>query len=340
MLTRVAVALGLALVGVGGSAAWGQDDTGAIVVHDPRIAESSGLAVSPDDPDLLYTLNDSGNDPVVFVIDRGDGSVVGTTTLLGLDPDRADTEALTVEGDTLWVADTGDNLATRRDVALYALPAPGRGDATVTPTAYPVWYPDGPDDVETVLADPATGELWLVTKGLLGGSVMRVPDDLVADGDNRLQPLRDVEVPSLVTDGTVLPGGRAAVLRDYVRAYVYALPGWRQIDSFALPRQEQGESLTALPGGRMLLAGSEGSPARIDRVPLPPAVLKSVPQGGGGGEAPGLPGRDAGSEPTGGEDDGDDNTVLIVIAACAGIAGGLVVLLVSRAARRSSRHSQ
>jgi hypothetical protein len=34
-------------------------------VRDPRIAESSGLAVSPTKPDVLWTVNDSGSGPLI-----------------------------------------------------------------------------------------------------------------------------------------------------------------------------------------------------------------------------------------------------------------------------------
>ena len=75
-----------------------------------------------------------------------------------------------------------------------------------------------------------------------------------------------------MTDGTVLPDGSAVVLRTYDHAYVYRLPDWEPVGDFALPQQEQGESLTALPDGS-LLAGSEGTPTRIDRVHLPPSIV-------------------------------------------------------------------
>ena len=141
VLRTLLVAMGLC--GIGGAQAWAARPgrtmaAGDIVVSDPRLTESSALAVSPVDPDLLYTVNDSGHDPVVYVVDRRDGTVVGTTALSGVDPDGADTEAIAVDRDgVLWVADIGDNMRSRDDVALYALPAPGPGDATVTARPLP-----------------------------------------------------------------------------------------------------------------------------------------------------------------------------------------------------------
>ncbi len=58
--------------------------------------------------DLAYTINDSGNAPIVFAIKISTGAVVGTTTITGNTP--LDTEAIAIDGNgELWVADTGDN---------------------------------------------------------------------------------------------------------------------------------------------------------------------------------------------------------------------------------------
>jgi len=328
--------LAMTVVGVGGSQAWGQDDTTSIEIDDPRTSESSGLAVAPSDPDLLYTVNDSGHEPAVYTLDSRTESVVGTTTLTGPEPGEADPEAIAVDGDgTLWVADIGDNLRDRDDIALYALPAPGTGDSTAVPEDYPLSYPGGPADAETLLSDPVSGAMWVVTKGLLSGSVLEVPQPL---GEaNRLRPVAGVDVPGLVTDGTVLPDGSAVVLRGYDHAYVYRLPDWEPVGAFALPRQEQGESLTALPDGS-LLAGSEGTPTRIDRVHLPPSIVTSLepeestapPTSPPPTTAPSTSEPSSGASSTAG-DDGPDR-MLLAGGAVLGMlaAGGLALALVRR----------
>ena len=50
-------------------------------MSDPRITESSGLAISVKHDDLAYTINDSGNEPIIFAIKVSPGAVVGTTTI-------------------------------------------------------------------------------------------------------------------------------------------------------------------------------------------------------------------------------------------------------------------
>lgn len=329
----------LVVSGAGGSQAWGQEGLSDIVIDDARVTESSGLAVSPTDGDLLYTVNDSGNDPVVYVVDRTSGEVVGTAALAGVDSDTDDLEALAVgAAGQLWVADTGDNDHERDDTALYALPAPAVGDVTVTPEAYPVTYPSGRPDVEALVVDPVSGDRWLVTKGLLSGEVLALPDQPVPDEPVTVEPVGGADVPGLVTDGTVLPGGAAAVLRTYSKAYVYGLPDWQSLGSFRLPRQEQGESIAALSGGQTLLAGSEGSPALIDAVPLPADVVADLTGGAQTGAPPttgtsnrSAPGAEPGADPAPG-----DEGLRIGLAAGL-VAGGVLLLAVALSFVRRAR---
>jgi hypothetical protein len=233
---------------------------------DPRITESSGLVMSREDDDLAFTINDSGSEPVVYAVDITSGDTVGTATLPG---DLSDTEALSIDGDgTLWVADTGDNERNRTNVALYSLPEFGRSDqGTVEATRYPLTYPDGPRDVEALAIDPVNGEKFLLTKGLLGGEVYSVPDDLVADQPNEVAVL-DPSVPGVITDAAFTVDGRYVVARDYSSAYVLDPTTWETVESSRLPSVDQGETLATETGGRSYLVGSEGAGSDLIRIPF------------------------------------------------------------------------
>ncbi|MGI8953124.1 MAG: hypothetical protein ACR2FL_00870 [Nocardioidaceae bacterium] len=146
------------------------EDDKVSVIRDKRIPESSALVVSTRDPELGYTVNDSGNDPSVFTLELSSGNVVGTTRLTG--HTIKDTEALAIDSaDELLVADIGDNDSERNDIAIYALAQPGRGDGQVRPTRYPLRYSGGPTDAEALLADPTGTDVFVVSKGLFGGEL-------------------------------------------------------------------------------------------------------------------------------------------------------------------------
>ena len=272
------------------------DDHGQTVsvIRDSRIPESSALAASTRHPGWLYTINDSGNQPVVYVVAESSGRVVGTATLSGVDP--VDTEALTIGADDrLYVADIGDNAGTRESVALYALPQPGRGDVTVTPQSYLVRYPDGAQDAEAVVTDPVDGRISILSKGLFSGVVYRLPADLAPGPVMTAQRVDAARLPGLVTGADSLPNG-AVVVRTYTTAVLFRLPQWEQLATIQLPPQRQGESIAARPDGRSVLIGTEGLPSPLVEVQLPstePRPVGQPPSGADGGHS--APGWTAGA---------------------------------------------
>ncbi|AXT85943.1 hypothetical protein C6I20_12620 [Aeromicrobium sp. A1-2] len=258
-------------------------------IDDPRVQESSGLAMSRADDDLAYTINDSDNSPTVYAVRVSTGEVVGATSISG--GTLQDTEAIGMgPGGVLWIADTGDNRERRTDVALYALPEPGAGDHSVTAKRYPVTYEGGPANVEALLVDPITGAKSLVSKALLAGTIYALPATLRTDGANRATVV-DEGAPSLVTDGSMTADGRHALLRSYVSASVVDTSTWRSVGSEPLPSQPQGESITIERSDRTFLIGSEGERSALIRLPLTipettepsasptdPAAIQSPPQ--------------------------------------------------------------
>jgi hypothetical protein len=264
-MRRVATGLVVALPFVLGAAtgAGGGVEDGAsrgFRFTDPAIVESSGLAVAGD---LVVTTNDSGDAGRVFAVDAATGRTVGVTSWAS---EPLDVEALAPAGaGAVWVGDIGDNRNARRSVEVLRVPV-GRGDRTVTPERYELVYPDGARDAEALVADPLTGRLFVVTKGIFFGTVYAVPSPLRADRPNRLVEV--AEVPGLVTDATVLPGGGGAVLRTYTAAHLVDFPSWAPVTSWDLPDQDQGEGI-AFAGGALLVS-TEGARTRVLRVPLPP----------------------------------------------------------------------
>ena len=174
---------------------------------DPAIDESSGLV---DLGDTVLTVNDSGDDAVVYVVDKASGETVGRTTYAD---EVVDVEAMAMgpDGD-VWVGDIGDNRAHRVSVAVYRLPPVTPGDRTVTAERFDLVYAGGPRDAEALLVHPETGRLSVVSKSLFTGEVFEAPRRLRADRPNRLR--RVGRVGGLVTDGAWFDDGRHVVLRD------------------------------------------------------------------------------------------------------------------------------
>jgi len=336
MRSRLAAAALLAaavLAGLAGPAP-AQEVPGAVVavrLEDPRIVESSGLALSRRHPGVVWTHNDSGDAARLFAV-GSDGRTRAVLTLAGVE--ARDWEAVAAGRDdrgrpALFAGDIGDNNGVWPEVAVYRVTEPAAlRDATVPAARYRLRYADAPRNAEALLIDPRSNRLYVATKAEAGGGLYRAPARLDPAGINVLR--RVARVPPVVTDGAFLPGGRGFVLRDYQQAHVYTAPG-RRAGSFDLPLQFQGESLAVSSDGRSLLVGSEGPGSEVWRVPLPPSVLGQVapttrpPAGAGGG----APAPAASSAASGGGRWG----ATPVLAVAAGALALLIVVLLMRRPR-------
>jgi hypothetical protein len=242
---------------------------------DPAITESSGLV---DLGSVMVTTNDSGGDPLVFVVDAKTGRTVGHTTYTD---DVLDTEALAPAGaHAVWVGDIGDNDEVRDSVQVYRVPV-GRGDRTVDAPAYELVYPDGPHDAESLVASPG-GRLHVITKGLLGGTAYVAPRHLDPQRPNVLRAVAAVDV--WATDAALFPDGKHVLVRGYDTAAIYSFPDFRPVASVDLPRQRQGEGVSIGASGRVRLS-SEGRNSPVLQVRLPDA-LKAVVEPGPASASP------------------------------------------------------
>jgi len=294
--------------------------------HDSRIAESSAIV---DGGSVVFTINDSGDSARVFMVDKQSGETVGVTTYS--DDDVVDVEALAAAPDgDLWVGDIGDNNHVRSHVTLYRIPRPGPGDTEVEAQAFELVYADGPRDAETLLVNPRTGRVYVVSKGLLGGSVYAAPAELRADRTNVLRPVGGAG--GLVTDGVFLRDGEHVLLRDYGSATVLRADDFTPVATFRLPSQPQGEGIGI--DGDTVLVSSEGEHAAVRTLPLPKRVVRLL-------DGTPTPTPTAGPTPIGARPENDDgpwggNVVPLAL----GAAWVVLVVLGIRAFRRRSRHTR
>lgn len=198
------VLVSAAVLAIGGSAS-GATST-LCSLQDERLTESSGLAVLGDGS--LVTHNDSGDAARFFVLDRR----CRTTAVHTLRAEASDWEDMARGGGALWFGDIGDNAMTRASIGVQRVAERSlrtRGGA-VPSTAYSLVYPDGAHDAETLLAQPRTGRLFVVTKAYSGTSlVYAAPEVLGATGPNALVRVGQFQLlPSGTTGGPVGPVGQ------------------------------------------------------------------------------------------------------------------------------------
>jgi len=113
-------------------------------VESLQLEEGSGLIASEKHPGLFWTLNDSGNRPVLFLMD-GRGRSVGSFRVDGAK--NQDWETITTEDSGgLWIGDVGNNANKRMDLTLYRVeepePVEGRISRLQVDQQVEIHYPD------------------------------------------------------------------------------------------------------------------------------------------------------------------------------------------------------
>lgn len=212
-------------------------DRGA--VSNPAIDEASGLVASRHHAGVLWTHNDSGDEPKIYPISTA-GKTLGEWTLEGAR--NLDWEDITIgpgpeEGVSyLYVGDIGDNKGRRPRRTIYRFPEPKMDDehagtGTVKEVeAIAFQYPDGPRDAETLLLDPFTRDLYIVSKRDEFPRVYRLPYPQSTSGITTAEylgewPRQVVGVLNQPVGGDLSPDGQELLIKSYVEVM-----RWRRED--------------------------------------------------------------------------------------------------------------
>jgi hypothetical protein len=215
--------------------------TGAF--KNPRLTESSGVAVSRAHPGVLWTHNDSGDGPYLYATDlrgrdRGFLRVPGAEAFdwedIALGPCPLRSSRATA---CLYLADTGDNLDVRPSVTVYAVPEPepptGARDTlrtTAAPAVLRLRYPDGSHDVEAIYVSPRDSALYLVSKGRSAGGIRLYRVDRSKWAERGVATAALVQTIDIrphaeagrrVTGAAIRPDGRLVAIRTYSEIYLF-----------------------------------------------------------------------------------------------------------------------
>jgi hypothetical protein len=246
------------------------------VAQQPRplpaaIHESSGVAASRRSPGVYWTHNDS-KAPYLFAVDRT-GKMLAQVRLAGAPAgDMEDVQlAPCGAGDCLYLADIGDNQASRREIAVYRVPEPALGATqTAPPVRFAARYPDGPQDAEALFVLPG-GRIFVVTKGETGPiAVYRFPAAAAPGATAVLERVRVLEAKKVkreerVTGGSASPNGRWVALRTLRSLSIYPaavlLGGGKEepwkMDLTTL-HEPQGEGVSLADDGSIVLTSEGG----------------------------------------------------------------------------------
>ncbi|MCZ7556976.1 MAG: hypothetical protein M5R41_11310 [Bacteroidia bacterium] len=204
------------------------------VIADARLTEISGIAASRLRGDVLWAHNDSGDKARLYAIDST-GRLIAVVNVNGaMAIDWEDMASAKIDGiPRLYIADVGDNGATRQTVTVYRCTEPAVDPAapesvyTVGAERMHLRYPDGARDSEALFVDPVGEILYLIAKsGEESCGVYRAPWK-AGDTTIVLEAVGVLRIPSpfsplrLVTAADLAADRSAVLLRTYAALYEY-----------------------------------------------------------------------------------------------------------------------
>jgi len=255
------------------------------VIQLDSIREASGLAASRKNPGVLWVHNDSGA-PCVYAM-TAQGAHLGMYTLKGARVRNWEDIAIGPGPDPnidyLYVGDIGDNNAKKKRITIYRVPEPAV-DVNQSPIgavldnveAIELQYPAGPRNAETLMLDPLTKDLYIVSKET-ATKVYRAPYPQSTSELTMLELVATIPWGT-ATGGDISPDGTLIVVRGYFAASLWVRDKEAAVkDVFAgrecpvpLILEKQGEAICFDANGSGYFTTSEGTRQPIYYFPRKP----------------------------------------------------------------------
>ncbi|HKP69577.1 MAG TPA: hypothetical protein VJV05_09855 [Pyrinomonadaceae bacterium] len=252
-------------------------------IESNEITESSGIASSLCQPNVLWTHNDSGDDAFIYAISTK-GAHLGTFEVENARND--DWEDIASYKDPsgvcyLYIGDTGNNKKGASQQTIYRVKEPTVSpDASSSSRKSPIEtepasaayfkYPEAVHDAETLMVRQANGDVYVLTKRVDGPSVVfKIGPQFGSDAAVVASKVGEVSLPAvpngLMTGGAISPDGKRVILCDYSSAYELQLGASANFDDIwkqkpvpvNIGERKQGEAITFSPDGTSIFATSE-----------------------------------------------------------------------------------
>jgi hypothetical protein len=191
----------------------------------------------------------------------------------------------------LYIADTGNNKLERPTLVVYRVKEPmvsnsgshsDEKDSLRTDPAQAATfkYQDTPHNAETLMVNPKTGDVYVLTKRLDGPSlVFKFKPDFGSNQVTVAQKVGEISVPSvpngLLTGGAISPDAKRVFICDYTSGYELTTTSsafddvWKSkpvpVD---LGERKHGEAVTFSADGKSVLGTNEGKKSEIFEVKL------------------------------------------------------------------------
>lgn len=210
----------------------------AVISDTSMINENSAILKSLKYPDVIWTLNDSGDSARIFAFNKNDGQIIKPSWIKkysGIkiyDAHNVDWEAMTYDdGGNILIIDAGNNYNYRRDLTIYKMrePNPYLASEHGIIAKYVFEYPDQKDfpdesnmNFDCEAAFWISGRLCLITKtrsttqasfycfNKLETSKVNIPDKVWS-----------FDFKSMVTDASVSPDRKHLAVLSYSKIWIF-----------------------------------------------------------------------------------------------------------------------
>lgn len=209
------------------------------VVQPTDLDEASGLVHARSNTDYVWTHNDSGGEAMLFLLHLN-GADFGRYALSGISNIDWEDLALGAGPDGsinyLYVGDIGDNRAQRSSYSIHRFPEP---DLTLRDLpanesiddfqTIEYIYEDGARDAETLMVDPASKDLFIVSKREASNILYKLPfpqDTVALDTAVRVSVLPF----TFSTAGDISQEGTEVLIKNYLNVFYWEKEGDESIE--------------------------------------------------------------------------------------------------------------
>ncbi len=197
------------------------------------ISEASGIAASRQNPGVLWVHNDSGDSARLFAISKS-GDLIGIYNIT--DATANDWEDIAIgpgpkaNTDYLYIADIGDNDKKRKSVNVYRVVEPEinmnkKGDTfNIGPSEkIELKYPDGAVNAETLMVEPATGDIYIVTKNKAPAKIYRARYPQSITAPTVLEKIASIDLKKAV-GGDISADGKLIIVKTKKNIVLWTRP--------------------------------------------------------------------------------------------------------------------
>ncbi|MEM9832300.1 MAG: hypothetical protein AAF944_16835 [Bacteroidota bacterium] len=206
------------------------------LVDDERLEEVSGLVASRNNPGMVWVHNDSGNPAEIYLLD----SQAQLRAIYVLGEEQRDWEDIAIgpgpeeEANYLYVGDIGDNFTLYSENRVLRFPEPtlSPSRSIYTNTIHQIdtitfSYPDEQWDAETLLLDPITKNLYLLSKEMSSTRIYCLPypqrtDTLISARYLLTIPFEGANFLDRLVAGDISVDGQELLLKTYQNIFYRA----------------------------------------------------------------------------------------------------------------------